>query len=141
MNRHTDVSRARAAVTSTAETDARPGCAAAVDRAAVLLVHGIKDSEAPIAELGGALARMAQTLADNGAPLFGESAARPAGDFRLVREAFARDIAVCIRSLQFHDRVMQQLTKARDLLTGLAPEQLLARVAPEAAGEGSIELF
>jgi hypothetical protein len=62
-----------------------------------------------------------------------------------VRDAFKRDIAVCIESLQFHDRLMQQLTQARDVLTGLTGNKLLARVANVPANDssldGSIELF
>jgi hypothetical protein len=52
---------------------------------------------------------------------------------------------VCIESLQFHDRLMQQLSQARDLLTTTAAQPLLAAVPGPPANEGSItgtiELF
>jgi len=116
-----------------------------MERATLLLVHGLQQSDIPIARLSGALARMAQTLTDSGTPLFGQAAPNPAADVRVLRDAFARDLAVCIESLQFHDRLMQQLTQARDLLTGLGAAPLLATVpalpANEGSIEGSIELF
>ena len=127
MNRNTDV------------------CDAAVERAATLLVHSMQAAEMPISQLSDALARMAQTLSDIGAPLFGQAVAGPNADVRTVRDAFKRDIAVCIESLQFHDRLMQQLTQARDVLAGLAPNKLLARAsnmpANDGSLDGSIELF
>jgi hypothetical protein len=109
-----------------------------MERATLLLVHGLQQSDMPISRLSGALARMAQTLTDIGTPLFGQAGAQPAADLQVVRDAFARELAVCIESLQFHDRLMQQLTQARDLLTGLGTQPL-----PANAGsiEGSIELF
>jgi hypothetical protein len=114
-----------------------------MERATLLLVHGLQQSDIPIAHLSGALARMAQTLTDSGTPLFGQAAPRPGADVQVLRDAFARDLAVCIESLQFHDRLMQQLTQARDLLTGLrvklAPVPALP--ANEGSIEGSIELF
>jgi hypothetical protein len=116
-----------------------------MERATTLLVHGLQQSDIPISQLSGALARMAQTLTDIGTPLFGQAAGTPSGDLQVLRDAFARDLAVCIESLQFHDRLMQQLTQARDLLTGLAAQPLLgtvpARPAKEGSIEGSIELF
>jgi len=88
---------------------------------------------------------MAQTLTDIGAPLFGQAGAEPAGDLQVLRDAFARDLAVCIESLQFHDRLVQQLTQARDLLTGLGAKPLRSTVPSLPANEGgiagSIELF
>src|SRR5882757_8735382 len=64
MKRNTDVSRLRpAAVQESAETGTRPSsCDAAMERATVLLVHGLQQSDIPILQLSGALARMAQTL-------------------------------------------------------------------------------
>lgn len=105
----------------------------------MLLVHGLQQSDIPISQLSGALARMVRTLTDIGTPLFGEADAKPAGDVQVFRDAFARDLAVCIESLQFHDRLVQQLTQARDLLTGLAAKPLLSNVAALPANEGSIE--
>jgi hypothetical protein len=111
----------------------------------MLLVHGMQAADTPISQLSDALARMAQTLSDIGTPLFGQTDAAPTADVRMVRDAFKRDITACIESLQFHDRLMQQLTQARDILTGLAANKLLARVpnvpANDGGSEGSVELF
>jgi hypothetical protein len=116
-----------------------------VERATTLLVHSMQAADTPISQLSDALARMAQTLSDIGTPLFGQTDAEPTADVRMVGDAFKRDIAVCIESLQFHDRLMQQLTQARDALTGVATNKLLARVpnvpANDGSLEGSIELF
>jgi hypothetical protein len=61
-------------------------------------------------DLSGALARMAQ-LAQT----------QPSGaDTPLDRAQLARDVAVCVESLQFHDRLTQQLTQVRNLLATLA---------------------
>jgi hypothetical protein len=153
MNLKTDVSRLRATPTEeSAETGTRPtGCGAAVERATALLAHSMQASETPISQLSAALVRMAQTLNDIGTPLFGDPDAKPAGangpeGLQAFREALLGDIAVCIQSLQFHDRLMQQLTQARDLLTGAAlPDKVLisgpAEPANEGSIEGSIELF
>jgi hypothetical protein len=102
-------------------------------------------ADTSISQLSDALARMAQTLSAIGAPLFGETDAGPGTDVGRVRDAFKRDIVVCIESLQFHDRLMQQLTQARDVLSGLTANQPLARLpnmpANDGSREGSIELF
>jgi hypothetical protein len=120
-----------------------------MERATALLVHGLQQSDIPISQLSGALARMAQTLADIGTPLFGPEGLTPTGDGarapQVLREAFARDLAICIESLQFHDRLMQQLTQARDLLTGIGTQPLLSTLPALPANEGgiagSVELF
>jgi hypothetical protein len=141
--RNTDVSRLRntEAVKDSAETSSQPAGCAAVEKATVLLVHGMQQSELPISKLSGALARMAQILNDNGAPLFGEVVTHRATDLKVVRDAFASDIAICIESVQFHDRLMQQLKQARDILTGLATDRLPPGFPAEPANEGSVELF
>jgi hypothetical protein len=115
-----------------------------MERATSLLVHGLQESDIPIERLSGALTRMAQTLTEIGTPLFGQGAAQSAAaDLQVVRDVFARELAVCIESLQFHDRLMQQLTQARDLLTGLQVELAPVPTLPanESGIEGSIELF
>jgi len=99
----------------------------------------MQQSDSPISELGGALARMAQTLSESGTPLFGGPAGGSTGDAQSLRESLARDIAVCIQSLQFHDRLMQQLTQARDLLTGQVGNGLLQVRLPAPAREGSVD--
>jgi hypothetical protein len=110
----------------------------------VLLVHGLQQSDIPISQLSGALARMSQALTDIGTPLFGAAAAAdPGGDLQVLKDAFARDIAVCIESLQFHDRLMQQLSQARDLLTATATQIAAIPGLPANDGniQGTIELF
>jgi hypothetical protein len=116
-----------------------------MERATLLLVHGLQQSDIPISRLSAALARMAETLTGIGTPLFGQAGSPPTAELQVFRDVFARELAVCIESLQFHDRLMQQLTQARDLLTGSGPKPLLATVpalpANEGSMEGSIELF
>jgi hypothetical protein len=93
-----------------------------VERATELLVHSMQETDAPIAEISDALARMAAALND------------PSADLRTV---FARSIAVCIENFQSYDRLMQQLVQARDLLVGSRPR--IIRVV--ARREGTVELF
>ena len=100
---------------------------AAVMRATELLVHSMQEADAPIADVSEALARMAAALNE------------PAVDAQELRALFARNIAVCIESLQSYDRLVQQLAKARDLLTG--PNIRNAGGGPPARLEGTIELF
>jgi ABC-type transporter Mla subunit MlaD len=94
----------------------------AVARATELLVHGMQETDAPIADISAALARMAAALEN------------PKAD---LRAEFTQSIAVCVESLQSYDRLMQQLTQARDLLTGAGPGVL----GGPARREGTIELF
>lgn len=148
MKRNTDVSRIRSAeIQDSAGTGPRPStCAAAVERATLLLAQSMQESDIPIARLSEALARMARTLGDLGTPLFGGGdQARAGTDVRAFRDALARDISVCIESLQFHDRLMQQLAQSREILTSLGANRLLAQVpetpAIDGRGGGSIELF
>jgi hypothetical protein len=89
----------------------------------------MQEADTPIAELSDALARMAQTLSD------------PTADLQTLRDTFASNIAACIVSLQSYDRLTQQLSQARDILTGLAANKLLARVPNVGRREGTIELF
>jgi ATP/maltotriose-dependent transcriptional regulator MalT len=104
-----------------------------VERATGLLVHSMREADTPIAELSDALARMAYSLND------------PTVDVQKLRAEFARNIAVCIESLQSYDRLMQQLAEARDMLTALAATKPLADapIGPANIGriEGTIELF
>ena len=95
----------------------------------MLLVRSMQEADSPISQLSDALARMARTLRDTGT------------EAQLLRDAFKRDIAVCVESLQCHDRLMQQLTQARDILIPLTANKTLARVANGPASHGSIELF
>ena len=73
------------------------------EAAAILLSFAMRESEAPAVELGSALERLDQRLRP-------ASAAAP-------RELLTRDLAACVRALQFHDRLMQQLAVIRNLLS------------------------
>lgn len=73
------------------------------EAAAILLSFAMRESEAPAVELGSALERLDQRL-------------RPAAA-EASREVLTSDLAACVRALQFHDRLMQQLAVIRNLLT------------------------
>lgn len=89
------------------------------EAASILLSFAMRESEAPAVELGGALERLSQALR----PLEGGQ----------VREAMAQDVAACVRALQFHDRLIQQLAVIRNLLTRLTDHPL-----PQMAGFGAM---
>ncbi len=104
-------------------TAADPRCRCATlgvsaEAAAILLAFAMRESERPAVELGSALERLDQGL-------------RPAAGAP-GREVLARDLAACVRALQFHDRLMQQLAVIRNLLTRLADHPL-----PQMAGFGA----
>jgi hypothetical protein len=71
-----------------------------MEAAAVLLSLAMRDTEHPVADLCGALRRLSH-------------AAQP---------ALAQDVAKCIQSLQFHDRLIQQLAAVRGLLASVVTE-------------------
>ena len=75
------------------------GCAAAT--AASLIELALSESQRPVAELGEALSRVSAAVSDG---------ARPA----------ARDLEACVENIQFHDRMVQQLSQVRDLLAAVA---------------------
>jgi len=106
---------------ATAAADAPCRCetlGVSAEAAAILLAFAMRESEAPAVELGSALERLDHGL-------------RPAsGD--ASRELLARDLAACVRALQFHDRLMQQLAVIRNLLTRYADDPL-----PQMAGFGA----
>jgi len=81
---------------------------ATLEAAASLLALAMQESQRPVNELGSALARMTRALA------------------RSPQETgiFARELAVCIEGLQFHDRLMQQLAHVRDCLAELSAERV-----------------
>ena len=85
----------------------------ALQAAAALIALAMHESQAPMIELSSALARLADSLSEP-------------GDVKLDRAAFSRELAICIENLQFHDRLMQQLTQVRNLLASLAAETLPA---------------
>jgi hypothetical protein len=73
------------------------------EAAAILLAFAMRESEAPAVELGTALERLDRHL-------------RPAAA-DASRELLTQDLAACVRALQFHDRLMQQLAVIRNLLS------------------------
>jgi hypothetical protein len=74
-------------------------CAAAT--AAALIELALSESQRPVVELGEALSRVNAAVAAGAAPA-------------------ARDLETCVECLQFHDRMMQQLSQVRDLLAAVA---------------------
>lgn len=72
--------------------------ARSAETAAALLELAISESLQPVEALGQALSRIVRS----------ESSAEPPS---------AEDVAACIECLQFHDRMIQQLTQVRDLLS------------------------
>jgi len=74
---------------------------AAVEAATLLIASAIRDSRRPVENLGGALERM----------------------YRSANREWSRDLAVCIESVQFHDRLMQQLSFIHDLLGAILKQE------------------
>ena len=71
------------------------------ETSAALIELAISDSQRPVETLGEALRHICEVTAVGEHPL-------------------ASYVAACIQSLQFHDRMIQQLTHVRDLLAGVA---------------------
>ena len=89
-----------------------------------LLSTAMRETEAPIMEMAAALARIkkALNLRENGG-------ARELHD----------DLAICIQNLQFHDRLIQQLTAIRQLV---GSEQIAGTLASGfMPTESTVELF
>jgi hypothetical protein len=74
-------------------------CAAAT--AASLIELALSESQRPVGELGEALSRVSAAV----------SAGTPPA---------AADLDACVECLQFHDRLVQQLSQVRDLLAAVA---------------------
>ena len=88
-----------------------------VQAAAVLLSLAMRDTESPVTDLGQALSRMVSTLTTvrehmEKKPFNGET--------DKTRNQLESELSICIQSLQFHDRLIQQLAAVRNLLTGLS---------------------
>jgi hypothetical protein len=95
---------------------------ASMEAAAVLLSLAMRDTENPVADLCAALQRIGGSLAE----LRAHAAASGRGE---LRKDIETDVAVCIESLQFHDRLIQQLAAVRGLLASVvedSPPQQLA---------------
>ena len=82
-----------------------------MEAAAALIELALHESNGPVEDLGGALTRLALLVQ----PKPGDGAAADPE----LREQVAREVAVCIESLQFHDRLAQQLTQVRNILATL----------------------
>jgi len=95
----------------------KPELDVSVQAAAVLLSLAMRDTESPVADLGQALSRMASTITTLRAVAKGLHVNGDAGVNPLQLE---NELAVCIQSLQFHDRLIQQLAAVRNLLASLA---------------------
>jgi len=89
----------------------RPEKATPVEAAAALIQLSLHESNGPVEDLSDALGRMAQ-LVQTQPDTFATAAE--------IQNQLARDVAVCIESLQFHDRLAQQLTQVRNILATLA---------------------
>jgi hypothetical protein len=74
-------------------------CAAAT--AATLVELALSESQRPVAALGEALSRVSAAVSAGSPPA-------------------ARDLDACVECLQFHDRLVQQLSQVRDLLAAVA---------------------
>ncbi len=95
-----------------------------MEAAAVLLSLAMRDTETPVSDLCDALKRIGASLAQlrGGAP--GPALlANGAGD--AFRETLEKDVDICIESLQFHDRLIQQLAAVRRLLASVVDERPL----------------
>ena len=88
-----------------------------VQAAAVLLSLAMRDTESPVTDLGQALSRMVSTLT-----VVREHVEKKPfnGDTDGTRMRLESELSICIQSLQFHDRLIQQLAAVRNLLTGLS---------------------
>jgi hypothetical protein len=90
----------------------------AIEAAAALIALAMHESLTPVGDLSSSLARMAGIL--------GKSSSE------LDRATLTRELSICVESLQFHDRLTQQLTQVRNLLASIAADTLpIAAVDPE----------
>jgi hypothetical protein len=88
---------------------------ASMEAAAVLLSLAMRDTENPVADLCAALQRIGSSLAE----LRAYAAASGRAE---LRKDIETDVAVCIESLQFHDRLIQQLAAVRGLLASVVED-------------------
>jgi hypothetical protein len=93
-----------------------PDLDVSVQAAAVLLSLAMRDTESPVSDLGQALSRMVSTVT----ALRTHADAPQVNGYDERQEQLESELAVCIQSLQFHDRLIQQLAAVRNLLTSLA---------------------
>jgi hypothetical protein len=92
-----------------------------MEAAAVLLSLAMRDTEMPATTLGSALGRMSASLIEwRDEKLANGKDGASAEDDAALRNRLERELAVCIESLQFHDRLIQQLAAVRNLLASVA---------------------
>ncbi|HTX23265.1 MAG TPA: hypothetical protein VMD03_01305 [Steroidobacteraceae bacterium] len=117
--------------------------AAALEAATHLLALAMRESLAPVDVLAGALERMALSLARCARSIDAQRIdGAPLGNAAQACQALERDIALCIESLQFHDRLMQRLERVHGSLTGTTGTRCTYEIpCKPAASEGSVELF
>ena len=102
------------------------------DLAAELLGTAMRDSETPVLAMAGALTRINRALVQ------AAQAASTSG-CECTDPTLKQDIAICIQSLQFHDRLIQQLTAVRRLMgSAPLPGEMSTGFMPV---EGTVELF
>jgi hypothetical protein len=94
--------------------------AKSVEAALLLVALAIHDMTQPIERLCEAVERMCQAMPGNSS---GRTVANSASAVRDLQ--LARHLAICIESLQFHDRLLQQLNLVRDLLAAILKHQPL----------------
>jgi hypothetical protein len=121
--------------------------ATALEAAALLVSLAINGTHRPVEELGNALERLSRAATTSNSQERDSIATREGQS--------AGDVAICLESLQFHDRLMQQLSFVRDLLTAIlnhepldmaaygAPrwEALIALIRRRAPFDARFELF
>jgi hypothetical protein len=100
-----------------------PDMDVSVQAAAVLLSLAMRDTESPVSDLGRALSRMVSTVtalrsSTRQKPVNGHVDDR-SGHSEIRQEQLESELSLCIQSLQFHDRLIQQLAAVRNLLTSL----------------------
>ncbi len=97
---------------------AQADLSSAIEAAAALIALAMHESQGPVSSLSSSLGRIAESV---GSP-----------DKQMDRATLAREMTVCVEALQFHDRLMQQLTQVRNLLASIAADTLpIAAVEPE----------
>lgn len=90
---------ARGSLSASPVNSADLACAAAT--AAALIELALCESQRPVTELGEALSRVSAAASDDTPPSPG-------------------DLVTCVECMQFHDRMVQQLSQVRDLLAAVA---------------------
>jgi predicted trehalose synthase len=90
---------ARGSLSASPVNSADLACAAAT--AAALIELALSESQRPVTALGEALSRVSAAVADDTPPSPG-------------------DLVTCVECIQFHDRMVQQLSRVRDLLAAVA---------------------